>query len=55
MAAGLLAACWCWATPCRISARDPGGRHWLLRSLALLSPVCLLAGLAIGMFGPHLR
>lgn len=38
----------------RISARDPSGRHWLLRSLALLSPVCLLAGLAIGMIGPHL-
>ncbi|MBN4971227.1 hypothetical protein JY439_12235 [Stenotrophomonas maltophilia] len=37
----------------RISARDPSGRHWLLRSLALLSPVCLLAGLAIGM-SPHL-
>lgn len=38
----------------RISARDPSGRHWLLRTLALLSPVCLLAGLAIGMIGPHL-
>lgn len=38
----------------RISARDPSGRHWLLRSLALLSPVCLLAGLAIGMSGAHL-
>ncbi|HEL4833013.1 hypothetical protein [Stenotrophomonas sp. C4297] len=38
----------------RISAREPSGRHWLLRSLALLSPVCLLAGLAIGMIGPHL-
>lgn len=38
----------------RLSARDPSGRHWLLRSLALLSPVCLLAGLAIGMIGPHL-
>ncbi len=38
----------------RISARDPSGRHWLLRSLALLSPVCLLAGLAIGMSGPRL-
>lgn len=38
----------------RISAHEPSGRHWLLRSLALLSPVCLLAGLAIGMIGPHL-
>lgn len=38
----------------RISARDPSGRHWLLRSLALLSPLCLLAGLATGMIGPHL-
>ncbi|WP_329891216.1 hypothetical protein [Stenotrophomonas sp. SMYL11] len=38
----------------RTSAREPSGRHWLLRSLALLSPVCLLAGLAIGMIGPHL-
>ncbi|WP_423177466.1 MULTISPECIES: hypothetical protein [unclassified Stenotrophomonas] len=38
----------------RISARDPSGRHWLLRSLALLLPLCLLAGLATGMIGPHL-
>lgn len=38
----------------RVGARDPSGRHWLLRSLALLSPVCLLTGLAIGMIGPHL-
>ncbi|MEM1487925.1 hypothetical protein SH041_07505 [Stenotrophomonas geniculata] len=38
----------------RLSAREPAGRHWLLRSLALLSPLCLLAGLATGMIGPHL-
>ncbi|HDS1508521.1 hypothetical protein I5U67_00140 [Stenotrophomonas maltophilia] len=50
--AGLLVLGAC--TVRRISARDPSGRHWLLRSLALLSPVCLLAGLAIGMIGPHL-
>ncbi|PSM13252.1 hypothetical protein [Stenotrophomonas maltophilia] len=39
----------------RISARDPSGRHWLLRSLALLSPLCLLTGAAIGLIGPHLN
>ncbi|WP_229301180.1 hypothetical protein [Stenotrophomonas maltophilia] len=50
--AGLLVLGAC--TVRRISARDPSGRHWLLRSVALLSPVCLLAGLAIGMIGPHL-
>lgn len=38
----------------RIIARPPGGRHWLLRSLALLSPSCLLVGLAVGLIGPHL-
>ncbi|HEL2959895.1 hypothetical protein [Stenotrophomonas sp.] len=38
----------------RIGARDPAGSHWLLRGLALLSPVCLLIGLAIGLIGPHL-
>lgn len=56
MAAGLLAGLLVLGayTLRRISARDPGSRHWLLRSLALLSPVCLLAGLTIGMFGPHL-
>ncbi|MFL4618067.1 hypothetical protein ACJ6WH_05305 [Stenotrophomonas maltophilia] len=56
MAAGLLAGLLVLGahTVRRISARDPGGRHWLPRSLALLSPVCLLAGLAIGMIGPHL-
>ncbi|AIL10333.1 hypothetical protein U0039_08525 [Stenotrophomonas maltophilia] len=55
MAAGLLAGLLVLGahTVRRISARAPSGRHWLLRSLALLSPVCLLAGLAIGMFGPH--
>ncbi len=56
MAAGLLAGLLVLGahTVRRISARDPGGRHWLPRRLALLSPVCLLAGLAIGMIGPHL-
>jgi len=39
----------------RISARDPSGRHWLLRSLALLSPLCLLTGAVIGLIGPHLN
>lgn len=39
----------------RISARDPSGRHWLLRSLAVLSPLCLLTGAAIGLIGPHLN
>lgn len=39
----------------RISARDPAGRHWLLRSLVLLSPLCLLTGAAIGLIGPHLN
>jgi hypothetical protein len=50
MAAGLLAGLLVLGayTLRRISARDPGGRHWLPRSLALLSPVCLLAGLAMG-------
>lgn len=39
----------------RISARDPAGRHWLPRSLALLSPLCILTGAAIGLIGPHLN
>ncbi|WP_294995066.1 hypothetical protein [uncultured Stenotrophomonas sp.] len=39
----------------RISATDPSGRHWLLRSLAVLSPICLLAGLALGVIGPRLN
>lgn len=39
----------------RLSAREPAGRHWLLGSLALLSPLCLLAGLATGMIGPTSR
>ncbi|HDS1038769.1 TPA: hypothetical protein QDZ42_001784 [Stenotrophomonas maltophilia] len=38
----------------RLSARHPDGRHWLLRTLALLSPVSLLAALAVGVVGPHL-
>ncbi|WP_414492609.1 hypothetical protein [Stenotrophomonas maltophilia] len=38
-----------------ISARDPSGRHWLLRSLGVLSPACLLTGAAIGLIGPHLN
>ncbi|UEX19557.1 hypothetical protein LMF57_06890 [Stenotrophomonas sp. SI-NJAU-1] len=38
----------------RVSARHPDGRHWLLRTLALLAPVSLLAGVAVGMVGPHL-
>ncbi|SMR69935.1 MULTISPECIES: hypothetical protein [Stenotrophomonas] len=38
----------------RVSTRHPDGRHWLLRTLALLSPTSLLAGLAVGMVGPHL-
>ncbi|MDT3469060.1 hypothetical protein [Stenotrophomonas maltophilia] len=39
----------------RIAATDPTGQHWLLRVLALLSPLCLVAGLAIGMIGPYLN
>lgn len=38
----------------RVSARHPDGRHWLLRMLALLSPTSLLAGVAVGVGGPHL-
>ncbi|WP_150456007.1 hypothetical protein [Stenotrophomonas cyclobalanopsidis] len=38
----------------RLSARHPDGRHWLLRTLALLSPASLLAALAVGVAGPHL-
>jgi hypothetical protein len=38
----------------QIGARDPSGTHWLLRSLAVLSPLCLLTGAAIGLIGPHL-
>lgn len=38
----------------RLSARHPDGRHWLLRTLALLSPASLLAALAVGVVGPHL-
>lgn len=39
----------------QISTRDPSGTHWLLRSLAVLSPLCLLTGAAIGLMGPHLN
>lgn len=38
----------------RLSARHPDGRHWLLRTLAVLSPSSLLAALAVGVVGPHL-
>ncbi|WP_439448761.1 hypothetical protein [Stenotrophomonas sp. ATs4] len=38
----------------RVSARDPSGQHWLLRTLALLSPACVIASLAVGVIGPHL-
>ncbi len=38
----------------RVSANHPDGRHWLLGTLALLSPTSLLAGVAVGVVGPHL-
>lgn len=38
----------------RVSARDPSGQHWLLRTLALLSPACVIASLAVGVIGPQL-
>lgn len=38
----------------RVSANPPDGRHWLLGTLALLSPTSLLAGVAVGVVGPHL-
>lgn len=38
----------------RISTNDPTGRHWLLRTLAVLSPLCLLAGLGLAAFAPLL-
>ncbi|UQA71863.1 hypothetical protein K1516_07020 [Stenotrophomonas maltophilia] len=38
----------------RVSAGDPSGQHWLLRTLALLSPACVIASLAVSMIGPHL-
>lgn len=38
----------------RVSARDPSGQHWLLRTLALLSPACVIASLAVAVIGPHL-
>ncbi|KAF1016398.1 MAG: hypothetical protein GAK31_01896 [Stenotrophomonas maltophilia] len=38
----------------RISANDPTGRHWLLRTLAVLSPLCLLASLGLAAFRPLL-
>lgn len=37
----------------RASRIDPSGRHWLLRTLAVLSPLALLAAVALGLFGPH--
>lgn len=37
-----------------VSARDPSGQHWLLRTLALLSPACVIASLAVGVIGPQL-
>lgn len=36
----------------RVSARDPSGQHWLLRTLALLSPACVIASLAVAVIGP---
>lgn len=38
----------------RVSANHRDGRHWLLGTLALLSPTSLLAGVAVGVVGPHL-
>ncbi|WP_447899663.1 hypothetical protein [Stenotrophomonas sepilia] len=38
----------------RVSACDPSGQHWLLRTLALLSPACVIASLAVGVIGPQL-
>ena len=38
----------------RVSANHPDGRHWLLGTLALLSPTSLLAGVAVGVVGPLL-
>ncbi|MBK0028127.1 hypothetical protein IAE57_18355 [Stenotrophomonas sp. S48] len=38
----------------RVSARHPDGRHWLLRTLALLCPASLLAAVVLGNVGPHL-
>lgn len=35
------------------SRQQPAGRHWLLRTLALLSPLLLLAGMAVGVLGPY--
>jgi len=37
-----------------IGARHPDGRHWLLCTLALASPISLLAGMGISMAAPHL-
>ena len=38
----------------RVSTRHPDGQHWLLRTLALLSPDSLLAAVVLGNVGPHL-
>ncbi len=39
----------------RLSTTAAGRQHWLLRALALLSPLCLVAGLLVAAAGPHLR
>ncbi len=56
MAAGLLAILLVLGAHAvrRASARDPSGQHWLLRTLALLSPACVIASLVVGGIGPHL-